>query len=290
MSQSSNYLSIELLFWEYVYLRKDYLCPIVLKYLLSILFFLTVFSQVRAQQDTSRKKPKTELRNAVLFGFSYSRQTPIGELAKRFGGNSGLGFTVGYKLGRNLMLQGGVQAIFSGRVKENNVFDSMTGSTGYLIDVNGSYTDVHIYERGYNWHVDFGKIFPVNKFEKNSGLLITGGLGFMQHKLKFIYSRTLVPQLDNGYYKGYDRLTNGLMLRGFIGYQRIDPKGMLSFMGGIEILDGFTKNRREFNYDTRVKDDHLRNDLLIGARVGIMIALQGRKAGTKKGDEERYFE
>lgn len=254
------------------------------------MFFLAVFPQVQAQNDTARKKPRTELRNSVLFGFSYSRQAPVGELSKRFGGNSGLGVTAGYKLGRNFLLQAGVQVIFSGKVRENNVFDSMTGSTGYLIDMNGSYTDVHMYERGYNWHIDFGKIFPINKFEKNSGLLITAGGGFMQHKLKFTYSRTLVPQLDNGYYKGYDRLTNGFMLRGFIGYQRIDPKGMLSFVCGVEILDGFTKNRREFNYDTRVKDDHLRHDMLIGARIGVMIALQGRKAGTKKGDEERFFE
>ena len=256
------------------------------------MFLLIVFSQAQAQKDTtsSRKKPKTVLRNAVIFGFSYSRQTPVGELAKRFGANSGLGVTAGYKFGRNLLVQGGVQVIFSGRVRENQVFDSMTGSTGYLIDVNGSYTQVHIYERGYNWHVDFGKIIPVNKFEKNSGILITGGMGFMQHKMKFIYSRTYVPQLDNGYYKGYDRLTNGFMLRGFIGYQRIDPKGMLNFICGVELLDGFTRNRREFNYDTRVKDDHLRNDLLIGARIGVMITLQGRQAGTKKGDEERFFE
>lgn len=268
----------------------NYICAIVLKYFLSILCFLVVFPGVNAQQDSTRKKRKPELRNAVIFSVSYSKQVPVGELSRRFGANSGLGFTVGYKLGRNFLLQAGVQTIFSSKVKENNVFDSMTGSTGYLIDVNGSYTQVHMYERGYDWHVDFGKVFPVNKYEKNSGLLVTGGVGFMQHKLKFIYSRSYLPQLDNGYYKGYDRLTNGFMLRGFIGYQRIDPKGMLNFVCGIEVLNGFTKNRREINYDTRVKDDHLRNDLLIGARVGVMIVLQGRKAGTKKGDEERFFE
>ena len=135
-----------------------------------------------------------------------------------------------------------------------------------------------------------GKLIPLGSFERNSGLLITGGLGFMQHKLKFTFQRTVLPQLENNYYKGYDRLTNGLMVRGFFGYQRIDPKGRMNFYAGMELLNGFTKNRRSYNYDTRKADTELRNDMLLGLKIGIMISLSGRQAGNKKGEEERFFE
>lgn len=215
---------------------------------------------------------------------------PVGILSKRFGSSNSVGFTTAYKFGRNFQIQAGINTFFSGKVKENGIFDSMKGSNAYLLDINGNYAEIRLYERGYHWHVDFGKIIPVNKFDKNSGILISGGLGFMQHKIKFIYQRTVLPQLDNDNYKGYDRLTNGLMARGFIGYQRIDPDNMLNFMAGIELLNGFTKNRRELNYDTRVKDETSRNDLLIGLKFGIMVTLSGREAGKKKGEEEKYFE
>jgi hypothetical protein len=243
-------------------------------------------------QDTLAKKSKlpSSLRNSVLFCVNYGRQVPLADMAKRFGGSNSIGFTAAYKFGKNFQVQAGINTFFSGKVKENGLFDSMKSSSAYLLDINGAYAEIRLYERGYHWHVDFGKIIPLSKFDRNSGLLFTAGLGFMQHKIKFTYEKTVLPQLDNDYYKGYDRLSNGLMARGFIGYQKIDPDGMFNYMGGIEILNGFTKNRREFNYDTRMKDNTSRTDLMIGLKIGIMVTLAGRQAGTKKGDEERIFE
>ncbi len=230
------------------------------------------------------------LRNSVLFCFNYGRQVPVGVLSKRFGGSNTVGFTTAYKFGNNYQIQSGINAIFSGKVKENGIFDTMVGSTGYLVDVNGNLAEIKMYERGIIWHLDVGKVIPINKFESNSGILLTAGAGFMQHYIKYTFQRTVLPQLEGEYAKGYDRLTNGLMLRGFAGYQRIDPKAMLNFVAGIEILNGFTKNRRSFNFDTRTADNTSRNDLMLGLKVGVMISISGRKTGTSKGDEERFFE
>jgi hypothetical protein len=260
----------------------------VLKIKLIILFYLFTATFIRAQDSAGKASPV--FRNSILLCANYGRQLPVGILSKRFGSSNSVGFTAGYKFGKNFQFQAGINTFFSGKVRENDLFDSMKGSNAYLLDINGTYAEIRLYERGYHWHVDFGKIIPVNKFDKNSGILITGGLGFMQHKIKFIYQQTVLPQLDNGYYKGYDRLTNGLMARGFIGYQRIDPENMLNFVAGVELLNGFTQNRRELNYDTRVKDNASRNDLLIGLKIGVMVTLSGRQAGQKKGQEEKYFE
>jgi hypothetical protein len=263
--------------------------PIVLKFKFTFLFLMVSVSALRSQ-DTTKSKPVFHFRNTVLFCANYGRQTPVGLLADRFGGNNSVGLIVAYKFGRNFQVQAGINTIFGSRVKENGMFDSLIGSSGYLMDVNGAYSQVRQYERGYNWHVDLGKVFSLGRFERNSGLLVTAGLGFMQHKIKFSFQRTTLPQLENGYYKGYDRLTNGLMARAFVGYQRIDPDAMLNFMIGVELMNGFTKNRREFNYDTRMKDNTSRNDLLIGLKAGIMVSIAGRQAGTKKGQEEKFFE
>lgn len=254
------------------------------------MFFIGL-SGLYASDTTNRSKGgKDVLRNSLLLCANYGRQVPFGVLSNRFGGSNSVGFTVAYKFGNNYQIQSGINTIFSSTVKENYMFDTMIGGSNYLIDVNGNYAEIRMYQRGIHWHVDFGKIFQLGKFEKNSGLLVTGGLGFMQHYIKFNFQRTVLPQLEGEYAKGYDRLTNGLMARGFIGYQRIDQKAMLNFVGGLEILNGFTKNRRSFNYDTRTADGLSRNDLLIGLKIGVMISISGRKTGTTKGEEERYFD
>ncbi|MEZ4804189.1 MAG: hypothetical protein R2852_01515 [Bacteroidia bacterium] len=259
-------------------------------YLKSLIF--CVFAGVLSlhAQDSSRIKASSIYRNSTMFCVNYGRQVPIGKLNDRFGSSNSIGFTVGYKFGKNWQIQGGINTMFSGKVKENGVLDSMIGNGGLLVDINGTYAEVRMYQRGYHWHVDFGKIIPLGHFDVNSGLLLTAGVGFMQHKIKFTYQRTVLPQLESNYFKGYDRLTNGLMIRGFVGYQRIDSKSRLNFVAGLEFLEGFTYNRRSFNYDTRQRETELRKDILVGLKLGIMVSLSGRQAGKNKGDEERFFE
>lgn len=259
---------------------------------LLIICFLLASLQTFAQ-DTAKSSGNVkhkELRNSVLLCFNYTRQYPLGSLSERFGGNNAVGFTGAYKFGNNFQVQAGINTIFGSKIKENGIFDTMIGSSGYLIDINGQFAEIKQYQRGYNWHLDFGKIIPVNKFEKNSGILMTAGAGFMQHYIKYQFQRTVLPQIEGEYAKGYDRLTNGFMLRGFVGYQRIDPESMFNFLGGIEYLHGFTQSRRSYNYDTRQADTQKRNDIQLGIKVGFMISLSGRQAGTKKGEEGHFFD
>lgn len=250
----------------------------------------TAVAGLKAQDSSKLSQTSGGLRNSVLFCVNYGRQVPVGILSNRFGGSNSVGFSTSYKFGNNYQIQAGINTIFSGKVKENGIFDTMVGGSGYLVDVNGNLAEIKMYQRGITWHVDFGKVIPINKFDPNSGILLTAGAGYMQHYIKYTFQRTVLPQLEGEYANGYDRLTNGLMVRGFAGYQRIDPKAMLNFVAGIEFLNGFTKNRRAFNFDTRTADNTSRNDLMLGLKVGVMISISGRKAGTSKGDEERYFD
>jgi len=230
------------------------------------------------------------MQNQVFIGFNYSRLTPFGDLADRFGSANSVGISAHYKFAGNFQIQGGIHSLFGSKVKEYSVFDTLIGSSGYLLDLNGNYAEVKLYERGYYWHIDAGKIFPLNGFNVNSGIFVSAGLGFIQHKIKFNFQRTVLPQIEGDYQKGYDRLTNGLMFRGFAGYQHLSPSGMFNFVAGIEVLQGSTRSRREFNFDTRIADTKVRNDLMLGLKMGIMINIYRRGRGNLNDREEKIYQ
>ena len=246
-----------------------------------------VMAQAQLSVPAQKQMPKNK--NMLMLCMNYGRQTPIGLLSNRFGSSNTVGFSVGYKFSHNYQVQAGINSLFSGKVVENGILDSMMGPSGLLLDNTGTYAEIRLYERGYHWHVDFGKIIPMGPFNRQSGILMTAGIGFIEHRIKFTYQKTVLPQLDNGYLKGYDRLTNGLMLRGFIGYQLLDTKGKVNLVGGIEYLQGMTQNRRSYNYDTRTADNTHRTDLLLGVKIGIMITVAGREAGKKKSEQDHFF-
>lgn len=269
----------------------DYICSIVLKFIQLTFCFIFVSTAVAGDSTLNKARLiQSNLRNAVIISPGFARHVAMGTMSDRFGNSNTIGLAAGYKFGRNYTFTAGADIIFSGRVKENTMFDSITGPSGSMIDAQGNLAVVRLYERGYHFHFDFGKIIVLNRIHRNSGLLLSGGIGMMQHKIKFQFTRTIMPQLENDIYKGYDRLSNGMMLRGFAGYHRMEPGEMFSYYIGLEYLKGFTRSRRELNYDTRTRDTSLRNDILFGLKFGLIIPIHGRQAGTKKGEEEQYFQ
>lgn len=257
---------------------------------LFLLFSFLFSTCILHATDSTRTGRKKEQMQSTLLKFHYARHMPAGDMADRFGSSNAVGAGVVHQLGNNWQLAFSFRSIFSGKVKENGVLDSITGDNGLLLDINGTYAEVRMYERGYCWHVDFGKVFPIGNFSDNTGLLLSGGIGFIQHKIKFTFQRTVLPQLESDYFKGYDRLSNGLMFRGFAGYQHIDRKGLFNFVAGLEYMHGTTRSRRSYNYDTRMQDGRLRSDILLGVKVGVMIMLGSRQAGVNRKERERYFE
>jgi hypothetical protein len=217
--------------------------------------------------------------------FNFGVQNPGGDLSKRFGTNLcvGVGFEqVFLPKGWIFGIQGNY--IFGQTVIEDVLAPLRTPEGAVLGDI-GAYASVELRERGYYVGSHFGKIFKLfdngNRFH---GIRATFGLGFMQHKIRIQDDNNSAPQVAPPYDAGYDRLTSGFALNQFIGYQVVSRDKKINFYAGFDFTEGFTKNRRGFNYDTRQRDDATRFDLLYGFRVGWSIPL----TSNVKADDIEY--
>jgi len=243
--------------------------------------FLKLFTLLSAFANYSKAQvtPKDSIINAPLLGLSYAFQLPEGDLKSRFGTNSSIGVHFLNKTKKNWIW--GVDWTFTfssqSQVKEPMMlFDSINTANGNVVDANGEYATLLFYERGWTSAVKFGKLFPIWGQNKNSGICLLTGVGYMQHKIRIEDKFNRTPQLTKEYRKGYDRLTSGLMLSQFVGYLFLSNNRLLNFYAGFEIMAGFTKNRRSFNFDTMEQDAKQRLDMYYGPRIGFILPLYKR--------------
>ncbi len=213
-----------------------------------------------------------------MIGATFGYQFPGGDLADRFGNNFNVGGVFQWKLQSNWILGIEGDFLFGDEVKENNILDKYKTPDGNIIDEHGHYANVLLYQRGLKFEVRIGKIFPVIGPNKNSGIMACIGLGYLQHKIRIETPESAIPYISGEYSKGYDRLTTGPEITEFLGYVNFSNSRLVNFYGGIECTQAFTKNRREINFDTGLKDDKSRLDLLFGIRIGWVFPLYKRSA------------
>ncbi len=237
--------------------------------------------QLSAQNTFKRK---FEPKQVLLFDITLKQQFPSADLIKRFGKDASLGLEISYKTPSNWIFGLGGHFLFGNTVNERGILDSLKGPSGEIIDENGQFAVVGLDQRGVYFGASISKLIAFNGVNKNSGLVMGIGGGFLQHKIR-IYSTKTVPQLTDEYKKGYDRLTNGPALMQYIGYRFLDPKKRLNFSFGFEATEGFTQNRRSFNFDTRLADTQKRLDVLYSLKLTLTVPIY-----LKKASEEEFFE
>lgn len=237
------------------------------------LFFFCFLLKLTAQfsiRDSSLSFP--------MIGATFAYQLPGGDMADRFGNNFNIGAIFQWKLRCNWIIGIEGDFLFSDHVKENNILDKYFTPDGNIIDGSGHYATVILYERGLKIEIKGGKIFPVIGPNKNSGLMTTLGIGYLQHKILINTPENSIPYLENEYRKGYDRLSTGLSLTEFLGYINFGNKRLINFYSGFEFTQAFTKNRRMVNFDTGVLDNKSRIDLFFGLRLGWVFPIYKRIA------------
>lgn len=252
-------------------------------------FLLCVSTSLLSQKEQQfHKQQKDKLKEGAkenhdstytvpLIIFNYTAQWPEGDLKNRFGFNSSIGGGFNYKLASNWYFGINGSFLWGRNVKENGILDALKTSEGYIIDKEGRPSTVYLEERGFNIFGNFGRLFNQVGLNKSSGILTYVGAGFMQHKIRIHY-KDEITNLEDNYKKGYDRLSNGPAFNGFFGYLFMSNNRLINFYLGLDYITAFTKNRREFNYDTRSFDTKTYNDQLIGLKFGWIIPLNKRRS------------
>jgi hypothetical protein len=145
-----------------------------------------------------------------------------------------------------------------------------------VIDQQGQYADLSLFERGFYTSVKFGKIIPIFGSNVNSGLMLLAGGGYLQHKIKIQVVNNTAPQLNGDYKKGYDRLSDGFQVNQFVGYMHIGESRLANFFIGLEFVESWTQNRRSMNFDEGRRDSKERFDMLYGIKFGWIIPFRQR--------------
>ena len=218
---------------------------------------------------------KDSVMSTGFISATYGYHMPGGDMSDRFGDASTIGAHAGYKSTSNNFFALQWNYIFGEKVKETGILDSISTSDGYIIDIEGKLADIRIFERGFTLHAQYGHLFPIKGISPNpnSGLLLTTGIGMMQHKIRIFDNGARSPQLRGDYLKGYDRLTSGVSFSQFIGYWYMSNSRYVNCYFGIEAYQGITKSRRSWDYDLMRADTRQRTDLMWGLRGGWAIPL-----------------
>lgn len=216
----------------------------------------------------------------MMINFSYAFQIPAGDLVDRFGNNFNLGSGLDFMTRNNLIfgLQGNY--LFGNEVKTNLVEDMERQLNSGVNVVYGNAfigepSAFQFKERGFYVGGHIGKLFGIGQTNKRSGIRVTIGGGFLQHKIRVQDDpQAAVPVLAQAYKEGWDKLTNGLALTQFVGYQFMARNRRMNFSFGLEFTQGFTKNRRDYDFQTRTEvSQDTRKDNLIGFRINWALPL-----------------
>ena len=209
--------------------------------------------------------------SVIYFPFisiSLAIQSPQGDLANNFGVNSNIGLSLGWKNKKNQTFELNYNFIHSENIKNTSVLDHLINDQGWIINQYGEENLFLMYHRGGLISLDMGKVYNIIGPNPNSGIFLKGGIGAMYHKIRIENQENLIPQLKKEYLKYYDRLTVGLLLKQYIGYQNMSNNKLVNFTIGIEAIEGFSRGMRDYQIDLMGPYTENKFDIYLGIRAG----------------------
>ena len=223
-------------------------------------------------------------KQGFLFTPHIAYQIPGNDLKDRFTNFSSLGLSAEYKLKKNFIVGVDYDWFFGTSIRDQTLFSEISGSTGQIIDKNGDFSSITLNIKGNYGTVNLGYLFSLPRDEPFSGILVSGGLGVMQHKIDIVSSQVTIPQLNDEYEYGYDKMTYGLATKQFIGYQYLVAKNHYHFRLGIEFNQGFTQGRRTWDFNKNQSGLDKRFDTTTAIKFGIIVPVY-----TKNASDEEFF-
>ncbi len=251
-----------------------------MKYFIFILL-TTTFLQLNAQ-DSELGKPN----NFIAFGAQYGLQLPGGDLADRFGYNFATTFSLDYYLSKlNGFIGLETQIQFGDRVKED-VLAPLRISNGALLGTDGFTGDIFLRRRGFYVGAYINKVLISGKKNPASGLTLGLGVGVLEHFIRLQNDSDNIGQIRADYSKGYDRLSRGPALKQTLTYHHLGKNRSVNYALGISIFEGFTNPVRSINFDTGLRPEDSRLDILISFDAKWFIPII--KSGSRT-DEEVFY-
>lgn len=189
----------------------------------------------------------------INFGLGW----PSADLAERFGISYRAGTGCFYRSfsGWTIGLEGDFW--FGDVVKSRDqILRAVSNEQGIVLDHLGMDANLMTFQRGWLASIFFGKLFRILNHNPNSGLLVTLGGGYIQHRIRLEsgHQQSIIYQIENEYQRGYDRLNLGYQGRIYIGYLYAGNFQTYNFKIGIEHLIGNTRSVRGFDYSTGSPD------------------------------------
>ena len=241
------------------------------------IFPLLLLLMLSIQAQSQQTKPDSAVSIPMFYGF-YGYQWPGAGMAEQFGSNSVVGPGFMWKTSSNWLFGAEYNFMFGNNVKNGlDILDGMITSDGNVISGDGTPSVVALFERANTIGVKFGKLIPVIKGDKNSGIFFTIGGGYISHKIRIEVENQSAPQLKGDYKRGYDRLSGGLMLSQSVGFMYFGKSRLLNFTFSVEAFEGWSKAYRDYYFDTMAPPpEGTKFDFLIGPKIAWMIPLRQR--------------
>jgi hypothetical protein len=163
-----------------------------------------------------------------------------------------------------------------GWVNTDSMYGDIISNANYLFDVNGNPAVIRTYLRGFNFCATGGKIIPLKqstlKKPRTWSLQLIGGIGYHEHFTKFQFDKGLVPQLEGFYEAGHDNYRAGYCFTEQVRLQYMNPN-TLSFQVGLGLIQGVTKNMREWDMGTFRAPDVQQTDFGFGINCNLVIPI-----------------
>lgn len=215
--------------------------------------------------------------NIPAFQFAYSGNLTAFDATEKTDVLHVLSPGISFKTSSNWIIEAELDMLLGQKLNENETPYLVYSELGLPINTEGNIEEVTPRFQGYQIHFNFLKLIKRTSYNYNTGWVAGFGLGYMRHRIKFDYPGTSVPQLEDPYVKGYDRLTYGPMFSQYLGYRLYSNKNLFNYSIGFEVVEGLTQNRRSWNYDLMGPDNRQRLDLYYGLKFTFIIPAYGVK-------------
>ncbi len=199
---------------------------------------------------------------------------PAGDLSDRFGSHLGVGASLGFQpAGSHICLGVGGSYFFGNTVKQDVLSPFRTSFNGQLIGSDQYLAELKLRERGFLVQAYTGLLLALfSQDQVQRGLRVQLGIGYLEHKIRFVDDARALPQFTNDFKKGLDRYSNGFACIPSLSYESLSRRGRLSYALGLEAIVGFTENRRSVNYDTGLSDLGIsRTDILVNLKIALFL-------------------